>query len=477
MTRTGQPSPAATVTVAAGGTFVALVFFTSAIAQIASLSSALDAGPGAQSWILASMSVGLAAGLLVTGALGDLYGRRMMFGIGAVVLAAGGLLGVTDASPAIFVVARVIQGLGAAAVISCGLGLIAQVRPTGPDRVRATAVWGSSVGAGIAIGPILVTLVDRGLGWRWPYLILALLALVLAALTLALTPADPPRGRGSVDVPGAVLIGVSTSLLLSGLVTGRAGWNRALPWTLLLAAVVAMGAFGWVQARKAARGGRPLLDPALFRRPDFVGATVAGLATGTGVIAAMSFAPALVGRGLGGSAVEAALLLGLWSVTSVPVALLARRLPLGGTAQLVLGLSVTAVGLLALTGIHDGSGFGRLVPGLVVAGIGSGVLNAALGRMAVASVPPALAAMGSGANNTARYLGSAIGVTAVSVLVGTEPAGIFTGWTHAMWFTAGVSVLGAVAVLACLGWARRGAVAGLAQGGGAEQLSPTTGSG
>src|SRR6476661_8511886 len=214
-----------------------------------------------------------------TGALGDLYGRRMMFGIGAVVLAAGGLLGVTVASPPIFVVARVIQGLGAAAVISCGLGLIAQVRPTGPDRVRATAVWGSSVGAGIAIGPILVTLVDRGLGWRWPYLILALLALVLAALTLALTPADPPRGRGSVDVPGAVLIGVSTSLLLSGLVTGRAGWNRALPWTLLLAAVVAMGAFGWVQARKAARGGRPLLDPALFRRPDFVGATVAGLAT------------------------------------------------------------------------------------------------------------------------------------------------------------------------------------------------------
>src|SRR6478752_2388445 len=344
MTRTGQPSPAATVTVAAGGTFVALVFFTSAIAQIASLSSALDAGPGAQSWILASMSVGLAAGLLVTGALGDLYGRRMMFGIGAVVLAAGGLLGVTDASPAIFVVARVIQGLGAAAVISCGLGLIAQVRPTGPDRVRATAVWGSSVGAGIAIGPILVTLVDRGLGWRWPYLILALLALVLAALTLALTPADPPRGRGSVDVPGAVLIGVSTSLLLSGLVTGRAGWNRALPWTLLLAAVVAMGAFGWVQAHKAAHGRRPLLDPALFRRPDFVGATVAGLATGTGVIAAMSFAPGLV-----------------------------------------------------------------------------------------------------------------------------------DGWTHAMWFTAGVSVLGAVGVLACLVWARHRVITGPAPDGSVELLSPATG--
>jgi len=85
--------------------------------------------------------------------------------------------------------------------------------------------------------------------------------------------------------------------------------------------------------------------------------------------------------------------------------------------------------------------------------------------------------MGSGANNTARYLGSAIGVTAVSVLVGTAPAGLLVGWTHAMWFAAGVSVLGALAVLACLGWARRrGAVAGPSSGI-AGVLSPTTGSG
>ncbi len=473
---TSSGSARTTVAVAAGGTFVALLFFTSAIAQIASLSSALGAGPDAQSWVLASMSVGLAAGLLVSGAMGDLYGRRTVFGAGAAVLAAGGLLGVATASPVIFVVARVVQGLGAAAVISCGLGLIAEVRPTGPDRVHATAVWGSSVGAGIAVGPILATIVDRSLDWRWPYVILALLALVLAAVTFACIPADRPAGGGSVDLPGAVLIGAGTTLLLSGLVIGRGGWNRGLPWMLLLAAVIALAAFGWVQSHKAAHGGRPLLDPALLRRPDFVAATIAGLATGAGVIAAMSFAPALVARGLGGSAVQAALLLGLWSVTSVPVALLARRLPLGGTAQLVLGLSVTAVGLLALTGIRSGSGFGRLAPGLVVAGVGSGVLNAALGRMAVASVPPALAAMGSGANNTARYLGSAIGVTAVSVLVGARPAGLFVGWTHAVWFTAGVSALGAVGVLACVWWGGRSAVTGPTRPSD-EVLSPTTGTG
>ena len=113
----------------------------------------------------------------------------------------------------------------------------------------------------------------------------------------------------------------------------------------------------------------------------------------------------------------------------------------------------------------------------MVAGVGSGVLNAALGRMAVASVPAALAAMGSGANNTARYLGSAIGVTAVSVLVGTTPAGLFVGWTHAMWFTAGVSVLGAVGVLACLVWGRRRVDHRTGAGRSVELLSPATGSG
>jgi len=93
-----------------------------------------------------------------------------------------------------------------------------------------------------------------------------------------------------------------------------------------------------------------------------------------------------------------------------------------------------------------------MAAGLLVAGAASGVLNAALGRQAVASVPAHLGSTGSGANNTARYLGAAVGVTVVTVVVtrgGSAPADVLHGWDSAVLVTAAVSLLGALVVLAC----------------------------
>src|ERR1700754_1856169 len=116
----------------------------------------------------------------------------------------------------------------------------------------------------------------------------------------------------------------------------------------------------------------------------------------------------------------------------------------------MVGLLVVAAGQLALYGAGS---FARLLPGLVIAGVGSGVLNATLGRQAVASVPAGRAGMGSGANNTARYAGSGIGV-AVIALVATRPgvSGLLEGWNQALLVSAAFSVLGALAVLVCLRW-------------------------
>ncbi|MDT5409405.1 MAG: hypothetical protein QOG14_1625, partial [Mycobacterium sp.] len=119
-------------------------------------------------------------------------------------------------------------------------------------------------------------------------------------------------------------------------------------------------------------------------------------------------------------------------------------------AQLVAGLLGVAVGQVMLTGIDDQAGVGRLLPGLLVAGAASGVLNAALARKAVASAPPGLASIGSGANNTARYLGAALGVTVIAVLAThPDPASMIAGWNVAVLVNAGLSVVGALLVLAC----------------------------
>ena len=115
-----------------------------------------------------------------------------------------------------------------------------------------------------------------------------------------------------------------------------------------------------------------------------------------------------------------------WSGPSVVTALAARRLPVAwsGRTRMSAALVVIGVGQVLLWHIVPGDGAARFVPGLLVAGVGSGVLNAALGRESVASVPAGQGALGSGANNTARYLGSALGVTIVSVVA--APSGVVT---------------------------------------------------
>lgn len=219
---------------------------------------------------------------------------------------------------------------------------------------------------------------------------------------------------------------------------------------LFAVAAVVLTLFWFVEYRSTTS----MLDLALLRSPGFVAATIAAFVTGAGVIAIMSFMSGFLGSALGISAVGAALLLFSWSATSVVTALLARRISprVPGRVQLALGLVGIAAGLLGLAGIDESSGWVRFLPGLVVAGIASGVVNAALGREAVASVPPGRGGMGSGANNTARYVGSAIGVTVVAVIAthpraGSATSGLIAGWNVAAVVAAVISLLGGLVVL------------------------------
>jgi predicted MFS family arabinose efflux permease len=441
-----NPAQARTLWIAAAGTALALAGYTTQLATLAGTAAGLGAGPEGQAWILSSMSVGLAVGLLPAGAIGDDHGRRRMFVIGSVLLAVASVVAALAPNTTTLVLARIVQGLGGAALVACSLGLIGHVFPPGPGRLRATGMWGAAVGGGIAIGPLLAAGLDVGYGWRASYWLLAALALVLAGLAAWLLDESVGGHRRPVDLPGMVLLGAALSAVLAGLVESRLGWDRPVVPGLLVAGIALAVVFVLVELRRA----DPMLDLRLLARPDFAGATIAALATGAGIIATMSFLPTLVQRGLGDSVLTAAAVLLAWSATSVLTALLARRLParFSPRAQLVTGLVGVAIGQLLLIGIGVGDGVGRLLPGLFVAGAASGVLNAALGRQAVAAAPPGLAGVGSGTNNTARYLGAALGVTMVAVLAGRpDAAGLIAGWTPAVLAAAGISVLGAVAVL------------------------------
>jgi MFS family permease len=443
-----RPAAGRTPAVAAAGTLLVLVAFTTPLATLPATAASVHATAAGQAWILSGMSVGCAAGLLAGGALGDDYGRRRTFVVGAVILAAGSLLGVFASDAVVLVLARILQGLGGAAIVACSLGLIGNACPEGPDRARATGIWGAALGAGVAIGPFLALGMQTTTGWRSAYAVTAVLAAGLAAAgRWSLTESRAARPR-PVDVAGTVLLAFGLSALLAGLVEGRSGWVRPATLGLLLLGTLLIA--GFVAAEH--RGPHPMLDLGLLRRPDFVGALVAALATGAGVLSITSYTPIIVERGLAGSPLAGVSAMLAWSGLSALTPLAARRLSARVTprVQLAAGLAGCAAGQLALLDLHPGAPVVRLLPGLLVAGAANGVLNAALGRQAVSSVPAARAAMGSGANNTARYVGSAIGLALVTLTVtggGHDRAAVLHGWNIAVLLTSAFSIVGALFVL------------------------------
>jgi MFS family permease len=459
------PGAAATLLTVGLGTLLTLMAFTAPATTLADTAHGLHSGAVAQTWMLTGTPVGLAALLLTMGSVADARGRRRTFGAGAVLLVLATALSAAAPGTAVFLAGRILQGVASAAVLAAGLGLIADTHPAGRHRVRALGVWGATVGGGIAVGPVYAAVLTQVWGWRSLYWGLALLAVPVAALTAAVPESRAAHTR-RLDLAGAVTLGAGTAALVAGFGESRGGWLRPAVLIPLAAAVVVLAVFAAVERRVA----EPMLDPALWRSPTFLAAGVGALTTGLAVVGLFSYLPTMVQGVLGTGAIATSLLFVVWSGVSALFALLSRRLAphMGADTQAALGLAISAVGQGSLYGMHVGGSYGRLFPGLAVAGVGSGILNAALARLAVASVPAERSAMGSGANNTARYVGSALGV-ALTVAVATAAHGhspaaaLAAGANHAFLLSAAACLAGAAAILLLARLARRqAAVSGAA---------------
>ncbi|WP_285481277.1 MFS transporter [Amycolatopsis sp. NBRC 101858] len=448
--------PGAVLVASGGATLLALFVFTAPLSIVPAVAGGLGAGAVATSWILSSMSLGLAVALLPAGAVGDDFGRRRVFVAGALVTAVGSVLCAVAPGPLTFIAGRVVEGLGGAALIACGLAVLGPAFPDAAGRARATGLWGACLGAGIAIGPLAGAALDDD--WRVLYFVITALSLGVAVLGRVLLEESVSGRARTIDLPGALLLGGGLAALLAALTEGRQGWTSPFELALIAAAVVLLIAFF---AHQNSSGGG-MLDLTLFRRPALVSATAGAFVAGAGVTALMAFLCTMLENGLALSPLVAALVVLAWSATSVLSALLTRRLPvtLSGGTRLSGGLVVVAAGLVPLAFVTPGSNPASLLPGLLVAGLGTGVVNASLGREAVASVPPHRAGMGSGINNTSRYVGAALGVTVVSVLAvhaAPTPASLTAGWNTAVLVGIAVSLVGAAAIAALTVRAKRAA--------------------
>ncbi|WP_326802599.1 MFS transporter [Streptomyces sp. NBC_01788] len=438
--RDGPPRPRATLAVTSAATTVALMTYTAPIVTLRGTAAALHTPLSAQAWLLNGTPLGLAALLLIAGSLADDYGRRRVFLAGTLSLGLTTVLGALATTTWQFTLARIAQGGASAALLASSLGLLVHAFPTPRGRLHATGVWGAFVSGGIAVGPVVTGALPN---WRAAYAVLGVAALVTAALgTRTLSESRAPRG-GRPDVLGALTFALALVALVAALTLGRDGWLRAPVGLLLAASVALLGLFALLERRT----GTPMIDLSLLRRPGFLASSAGGLFTGLSVIGLFSFLPAVLQQTLGMSPLTSAWLLLLWSGTGFVVALQAKRLAGRVTPrrQLVVGFVLHAAGVLTMLGALGSGSWLRLLPGLLLGGVATGLLNAALPLLSVESVPPERAAMGSGAQQTLRYIGSCAGV-ALTIALATSTGSLTRGADVAMVLSAGLALAGAVGV-------------------------------
>jgi EmrB/QacA subfamily drug resistance transporter len=396
-------------------TFMLLLDITVVVVALPRIQSSLTAGLTGLQWVVDAYALALAALILTAGALADRYGRRLMFIFGVIVFTGASAVCGAAWSIAALDIARGVQGIGGAALFATALALIGY-EYRGRELFGAIAVWGATIGAAVASGPLVGGLLTDGLGWRWVFYInvpVGALALYVAFKYMA-----ESRDEGAVrtDVAGLVTFSGALFLIVFGLLRGNSeGWSSTLIVSTLAAGVAMLGLFVLVELRQR----RPMLDMSLFRRPAFVGVSLSTFLLGAGMFAMFAYLSIYLQDVLGASPLGAGLRFLPLTVFVFVVPIATRNIAQRTPAWILAGLGLLLVSgsLLLMHGVSANSRWTTLLAGFIVSGIGIGLANPTLAASALRVVDPARSGMASGFNNTCRLAGVAIGVAGLGAVL------------------------------------------------------------
>jgi EmrB/QacA subfamily drug resistance transporter len=375
-------------------------------------------------WLVAGYTLAMAVGLITGGRLGDLYGRKRMFVIGALGFTAASLLCGIAANPEMLIAGRVVQGLFGAVMLPQGLGLIKEMFPP-QEMGKAFGMFGPVMTISSVGGPILAGwLIDAdlfGTGWRMIFLINLPLGLAAALAGMRFLPEFRLSNATKLDLVGMLLVSAAAFLLIFPLIQGRELDWPAWTFVSMAASIVVFAVFGRYESRRAASGKDPLVTPSLFRKRAFTGGLVAGLAFFTGMIGLSLVFTLYTQVGLGYSPLKAGLTglpQAIGGVIGFGLAMSGLQEKLGrGLLQIGTAVMAVGAGVLGLT-IHlvgtDVSPW-QLSPGLAFVGIGMGLTMAPFFDIVLSGVEPHESGSASGTLTATQQLGGALG----SALLGT----------------------------------------------------------
>ena len=426
-----------TLTAVCLGTFMLLLDITIVNVALPTIQTSLHSSFSDLQWVVDAYALTLAALLLTSGSLADIFGRRRLWVIGLAIFTGASALCGAAQSPLMLELARGLQGVGGAIMFSVSLALLANAF-RGKERGVAFAVWGAITGVAVAIGPIVGGVLVTGLSWRWIFFVNVPIGVIAGVLSFTRVVESRAQRARRPDWAGFVMFTTALASLVYGLIeSGTSGFGAGRVIGCLVATGVLLVAFVVLEARSE----HAMFDLSLFRLPTFSGGAIAAFGMSAGIFSMLLYLVLYLQDVLQYSALQTGLRLLLLSGAILAVSGAAGHLTSRVPIRVLIGpgLALIGVGLVLMRGLDATSSWTHLIPGLIVSGIGIGLVNPPLASTAVGVVQPQRAGMASGINSTFRQVGIATGIallgtlfssrlgTAVTSLTASTPLGARAG--------------------------------------------------
>jgi EmrB/QacA subfamily drug resistance transporter len=376
-------------------------------------------------WIMNVYVLVFAALLLTLGKLGDLFGRKRLFGIGLFIFTIASLGCSVAPNLAVLLAARGIQAIGGAAMMPATLSIL-NIEFDKSQRGLALGIWGAVAGAANALGPIIGGALVDTLSWRWIFVINLPIGIgAIIATWFIIRESVDPRTDRHIDIPGVAVVSVALFCLTFALVEGQSyGWTSATILSLFAVALIGFIAFVIMELRFKS----PLAQLRLFRRWSFTAGNIVGLVINFGMIGIIFLMVLYLQVVLKIDALTAGVWLLPLPLAIILVAPFAGRLTdlIGGRWILFVGTLVTAGGFYLMSDLSGVNVWTDLLAPLAVTGAGIGMVMAPVTTVIMASTPVEQSGMGAGILSTIRQIGAVMGLSVLGAVLQNQLVGNIT---------------------------------------------------
>ncbi len=423
-----QPNPWLVLVLVCLAQFMVVLDATIVNVALPSIQRDLDMNEANLQWIVNAYTLLFGGFLLLGGRAGDLIGRKRVFLAGVVLFSVASFMCGLAQSEHVLIVARGIQGLGAALVSPAALSIVTTTFKEGADRTKAMGVWAAIAVGGAAVGLVVGGVLVEAFSWPWIFFVNVPIGIATFVFALRTVPeSKDEHAHRSFDVAGATAVTVGLIALVYGIVKAQEkGWGSAHTIVVGALSFGLLAAFVVIERRSA----EPLVRLSIFSVRTVRGANVVMLLVGSGLFAMFFFNTLYTQRVLGYSPIQAGLAFVPFTAGVILGSGLSQGLiPRFGARNVpFVGLVMAVAGMLMFLRLQPGGSYvGDLLPGILLSSIGMGLVFVPVTLIATSGIPHDDAGLASGLFNTSQQIGGALGLAILSTFAATKTGNVLDG--------------------------------------------------